>query len=603
MLPWTVQSQIIDDSTKQVYGAYTTLYTTYDQFLNELNEYHEIDTFIHKIHRYNYVERSNHHYQDLGNIGTAMHPVFYSPPTAIGARSGFDAFTPYYQDASNIHFYDTKSPYTLLNINFGGGQRTVTDIIHARNITPYWNAGFQFTSITSQKQIKSVGRNDFQVRSIGYHFHTHYLSPNGKYTGLGYVSRLNHRVREQGGIISDETTPFVDFFDDAADIYLRNAESRDFRLNIFTYNEYNLIKAFQLYHNFEYIGNTNRFTNKPLAGNFPDINYYDRVLISSDSTTDQARISQVINEAGIKGAVGKAFYRFYLKFRNYNFRYNYIPDKFSVFEGYAGYHARFKFDSLHYLRSDGEYLIGGNYKINAVYRNKFFDATFNRTQYDPAVIEQRWFGNHGEWSNNFRATTSDHLSGRINVWFKDRFRISPKLSLTNISRQVYFDEDKTPQQASGAVQLLQPGVEMRLRLTKSIFFEADATYTLKTGTTSEAQNAIRIPDIFVNSSLFYSSELFERRLNLKAGLDLHYKSAWMGYGYDPTLQQFHIQNRFTIPEYPLVDFFINTRVSWATIFLKMENLAQPENSGYLTFYQYRGMPRTFTLGITWAFFD
>lgn len=594
------RAQIIDDSTKQIYGAYTTFYTRYKDYLNNEERQYEIDTLIGNLHNYTFVNKSRNHLQDLGNLGTAMNPVFYTSPDVIGARSGFDAYTPYYHNSDNVRFYDTKSPYSMINANFGGGQRTISDIVYTRNITPYWNAGFKFTNINSQKQVKSQGRNDFQVRSVAYHFHTHYLSPNGRYTGLGYVSRINHRVREQGGIVGDETTPLFEFFDDAADIYLENAESRDFRVNVFTYNQYRLENAFQLYHTFEYIENTNRFTNRPLDR---DINFHDRILISRDSTVDQSKSFDVRNEAGIKGTVGKAYYRLFARARNFRMNYRYIPERFGQFETYAGYHVRMRFDSLHYLRSEGEYLIAGNYKLEAVYRNKFFDAEFRRIQYDPSVIQLRYFGNHGEWSNSFRTVSSDYLAGSVNFWIRDIFRIRPMLSITNVNRQVYWNEDKTPQQASGSAQLLSPGLFLYLRMGDKFFLETEARYTLVTGTTREAADAFRIPEIFANTSLYYTNELFERRLNLKAGIDIHYKSAYQALAYDPVMQQFHLQNWFTVPQYALVDAYVNTRVSWATIFLKMENLAQPENGGYFTFPQYRGIGRTFTLGITWSFFD
>src|SRR5688500_14603409 len=77
-------SRVIDDTTKQVYGPKTSkYYFEKDVFFNRIT-YHPIDTGIRNFHRYNYVQRHNNLYEDLGNIGTAIHPIYYQVPDVIG---------------------------------------------------------------------------------------------------------------------------------------------------------------------------------------------------------------------------------------------------------------------------------------------------------------------------------------------------------------------------------------------------------------------------------------------------------------------------------------------------------------------------------------
>src|SRR5690606_25219450 len=88
-------SQILDDSTQLVYGAYTTYYTTFERIKNNDFRLTKIDTLVENLHNFEFVSR-DYRYQDLGVIGTSMKPVFYEPPKQIGAYAGFTSYEPYY---------------------------------------------------------------------------------------------------------------------------------------------------------------------------------------------------------------------------------------------------------------------------------------------------------------------------------------------------------------------------------------------------------------------------------------------------------------------------------------------------------------------------
>ncbi|MCK5703118.1 MAG: hypothetical protein KAI29_18275, partial [Cyclobacteriaceae bacterium] len=299
------QSKIVDDSTKQVYGPYTTFYQTFDDIKYNRDHLIKVDSTFGNMHRFSVVEKFDNKYQNLGNIGTALRPVFYTPPVSIGIRSGFEAYVPYYITADKIEFFDTKSPYTPLDVVLGGSGRAVTNVKHTRNITPYWNAGFHFRKINADKQIASAGKGDNQTASTAYYLHTDYQSPDGKYHGLASISRINHKVWEQGGITIPEGDPINSYFDDNADVNLENAQSQDFRIGFHIYNHYKVRNEFQLYQSFEYIQNKNFYKDIPLG---PDADFYDQILINLDSTTDQFQTNQLVNEFGLKGDYAKMFY-------------------------------------------------------------------------------------------------------------------------------------------------------------------------------------------------------------------------------------------------------------------------------------------------------
>lgn len=111
-------SRVIDDTTKQVYGPKTSrFYYESDVFLNRMT-YHPIDTVIRNFHKYTYIAWHNNLYQDLGNIGTSITPIFYQTPSLIGATSGFNSYNLYWDD-EQMRYFDTKSPYSNIRGNDG----------------------------------------------------------------------------------------------------------------------------------------------------------------------------------------------------------------------------------------------------------------------------------------------------------------------------------------------------------------------------------------------------------------------------------------------------------------------------------------------------
>jgi hypothetical protein len=592
------QSNIVDDSTVQVYGPYTTLFKTFEEIKYNRDYLHKVDSTIGNMNNFNWVEKYHHKYQNLGNMGTALRPVFYIPPTQIGIRSGFDAYVPYYITADKIEYFDTKSPYTPIELRLGGKGRSLTDIKHSRNITPYWNAGFHFRKINADKQVSSSGKGDNQTTSTAYYLQSDYQSKDGKYRGLGSISRINHKVWEQGGITIPEGDPINSYFDENADVNLDNAQSQDFRVGIHIYNQYKLRNEFQLYQSFEYIQNKNFYTNNPLGA---DEGFYDQILINTDSTTDQFQTSQLVNEFGVKGDYAKMFYSFFAKFRNVKHFSRYLPEKQLFFENSGGFDLRYDFDSLQNIRASGEYIIGGFYRFGGSYFMKFFTVEYWRTQSRPGIIEDTYFGNHFEWHNNFTSPAADLLKGSL--IYKNKFmRVEPFASITNVKNNIYYDYDKTPSQASGSAQLINFGLNLDFSLANKIFWENEAIYTGITGD-EEAVNSFRIPEIFVNSKLYYGGYWFQGKIYIMLGVGAHYKSDYYAPAYNPVMQQFYLQDDFIIPSAPVVDAFVEFQIEHVSVFLKMEYINQPPSNGYFTHPYYIGQPRIFDFGIRWMFFN
>ena len=120
-------AQIIDDSTRLVYGAHTSLFTLESKIRENDSTLQALDSTLINMENFELIKKTSAYYQDLGVNGTAMFPMFYTIPKTIGRRSGFYAYDPYMILSENFRYYNTKSPMLLLNVGFGGNGRSIVD--------------------------------------------------------------------------------------------------------------------------------------------------------------------------------------------------------------------------------------------------------------------------------------------------------------------------------------------------------------------------------------------------------------------------------------------------------------------------------------------
>lgn len=602
-----VQAQILDDSTKNVYGPETTRYFYESSIVQERDTLFTLDTTLVNLHHHFVtVSQYKNRLQDLGNIGTAIRPVFFQAPEIIGLTSGFNAYDYYFVPPESIKYYDSKSPYTQIKALFGGNARSMVDVDFSRNINPRWNLGADFTRITADRQIGATGSpQDRQVFSTAYDIYTHFITPDSSYRIMANVSRMKQEVNESGGIFAAEgdrvegvVIPDSLFSYEDENVWLDDAQSSELRINYHVYHEYKLTNFTGFFHRFDMLKQEVAYNDKL---NENDRTFYGVSYIDSLKTNETNIFRSVANTIGVKGDIGGLFYQLYVKRRDLNFTYKYLPSTGYETENYGGFDISYLQDNLGMVGFFGEYLLGGNYKLGARLTSRWFTGSIQRVRSDAPYIFNRYFGNHHEWNTSFEPMVTDELKGEANVAIGS-FIVKPKVTISNINRYLYFNENKMPSQAGSFAQIFSPGVDFRFSFFRNMNFEASATYTAITG---NAKDYFRIPEIFANASLFYTNFLFKEKLQLRTGLDSHFRTAYFANDYDPVLMQFHLQNNFELPDYYTVDFFVNFKVSSARIFLKLTNLTQLVGltDGYFTTPFYTGQRGVVDFGFSWMFYD
>jgi len=605
------RKKLIDDSTKMVFGPKTTLYFFEEDIKKNRLKKYEVDTLLDNFHYYEPNAKTGWKYQDLGNIGGASQPIFYDIPKIIGTTSGFHVYDLYHHSTENNRYFDTKSPYTNMAAFFGGGNRNMLDIDFSRNVDPNWNLGLNFHTIKARKTLNPNARDDHFADQTSYAFHTNYKTKDEKYLLLFTFSRMRHLVREQGGIIpqSVDSTSLPFAYQDSK-VWLRNSRAIDLRQDYRLYHQYALLKGLQLYHIIDKKKQSVKFLTNLSTSDAEFFEFFDQKnysvderppFFSTDSTKNFTHFSSWTNEAGVKGDLGLFYFNAFAKFRSGRLTGYYFDRKFPFNEFYLGGNLRGDLNEKWSFEGDVEYLLPGAFKIQSQFISPFLEAVYTKSVYKPTAMQQLYRGNHHQWENDFSNIGSDEIKGFLKADFK-HFKFRPGLSLTRINNFVYFNEFQQAAQADEQIFMLMPSLNASFNVSKKLFWEAEVIYTLKSG---EAAEFMRIPDVFVNSRMYFESPLFDDNLYIQIGLNGRYRSDNFANAYSPAIQQFYLQNQFNVYGYPVIDFFLNARINRTKILVRYNHINQNllSRPGYYITPDYTGLQGKLDIGISWPLFD
>ena len=597
-----------DVKDEQKYGPANTRYTYEENFKFNTLIFTNPDSLPYNLHRFSDLERSNYTIQNLGNLGTAQRSLFFEPNKNIGKRSGFNAFDAFYTSPDKIRYFDTRSPYTDVYAAFGGGGRAFTKVLFTLNDSIQFNIGFNINSIRADKQLAFLQRGDRNVQGTDWNVFG-FLRPlkAPRYLLLFNLTNMNHEVTEQGGILDTYLQPsapndslsFFDYVDE--DVLLNEAQSIEKRSGFHIYQQYDLDSIFQVYHTMSYQQQLVRFQDAYDLSSSDSLFYRptstDQVM---ENVIERTRFTSLVNELGLKGLTKKFAYTVFYKnriVRNDNVQ---LETKFEEVEHYLGGTLRQQLTPKIFLNATGSYLIGGNYYLEGEFSSDFFEATFTRVNRQPSFLQSRFTGQQDSWDNSFNNEISDNLTGRVKLG-NARYRFEPFARLHRISDYLYFDTDLRPAQANSDVLQTTIGADFNLKISPKWMWSNTLYYNNVSGGSA---NVFRIPELMALSQIAYRNELFDGRMAIQVGADVHYRSRFTGYGYNPMIQQFHLQNDFENPEALKVDVFLNFKVEHFLLFLKSSNFTQNFfTDGYFITPRYTGPRRTIDVGVRWLFFD
>ena len=611
---WKVSAQLTDDSSKLVYNANTTRIIYEADIKNNVEIDRHPDTTLYNLEKYAQLDRDARMYQNLGNNGTAMFPLFYPVANQIGRTSGLSAYDNYMVTPSKIQYFDTKSPYMDLYVTFAGSGRSVVDFKFSRNVNKDWNFGFDVYRITSDKQIGKSGAQDRNVIGTVLDVYTCYKHPEKPYSAMLSFTSMSFNIEETGGVYVADLANAAgdDLFEYAdSDIQLNDAVSNDKRLNLHLYHQYEWQKQFQFYHQADFITQkdyykdfgTARSSESTSYNNYGD--FYDDFLIAPDSTYERFNWSEFKNEVGIKGDLANLFYRLYLKRRDIDFDYLYSDPTDHFGEIFLGGYTRFDWKDKFNVEGQAEFLQSGEYQLHAQLNSDLIFGSYKTVRSKPSFIAETYYGNHHEWYNSYNSMFSNEIKGGVQLNL-DWLKIRPQGRILTVDQFTYFDENKTSQQSSQIAVLTSLGGDFNLKLTtnkefnKAFILENEVYFTTLGG---DGAAYMTVPKLFYNGKLYWNGMWFKNTMGVQVGFNIHAKTKYYAMGYAPEIQQFYLQSEFPIDEFYTLDFFVNMQVNNLSAFVKITHINQQQDDGYFITPYYPGVKQTIDFGARWLFYD
>ena len=659
LLATAARAQVVDDSTRIMYGPKTTRVVFESEVLRDSTSGVPVDTTLTKWPQQRFWVHDTTFQQDLGAVGSASRPLLYQPNLELGARYGRNAFDRYAHNARTVPYYDSRSPYSFFRFIQSGAGEQVFEISYSRSLKKNFSIGVDYERIASNKILAARSSRDALVEHSNILLFGRFQTDNERYHLLFNISNARHRGIEQGGI-----RPIINFKADGATIdparselgpadlfkyaqqqvYLTTAINYEDRDELYFTHTYRLLgRGLTVYHSFDYKRQYNSYADLALKSPLDPSFFYPRVLGSRGATIDRSQFSQVENTVGVLGRTAAVEYRLYARDRVASLTSSTLADsatatKLTLGPGaptrnfhqfFVGGTAAFNYRTIYAVETAGEaYLLplsglsSDSYALEYWLRGRVRTGPLSAealiNSYSPTLTQQEFIGNHYRWSHwsgeyknpitnttdgKFGNTSTQQLTGRLQLKLpavlalrEQRFEASA--SLVNIKNLLFYGENGLSTQSDANNQLIIAAARHRARLGR-FGIDNQATYT-RGGDVS----GLRIPALVTESRLYYEAYIFRKAMFSQTGLELYAQSAYRAFGYSPSTQQFYQQNAFKIGAYPIVNAFFSADIKTVSVFLKVAYLNQNlGRDGYFATPYYSGYPRRFQFGVRWNFFD
>ncbi len=595
---------LLNPEEKKGYGPQSTRFTYEENFKFNDIVFFSPDTLPENIHRFNDLAQQDFLIQNLGNIGTALRSLPWDPSIQTGVASGYSAFDEFYTTSDEIRYFDTRSPYTEIKADFGGGGRAKTSVLFTFNDSINFNIGASYKSIRADKQLAYLQRGDRHVKSTDWNVFG-FLRPKKlpKYLLLFNMTQFVHEVDEQGGIVDAAAVrpDTTDWEYRLENVILDDATSSDKRGGVHIYQQFDLDSIFQLYHSGSYNQQLVRYYDEYDLSTSDSLLYTTGTTgLASDTINERTTFTEILNEVGFKGRTKKFSYTLNYKNRLLTNSVARTGQKMKETENFLGGTLRQQITPKIFLKASGEYSFLGNYSLVGNFASSFFVAEYKRVSRRPTFLERAYTGQQQVWENSFSNEVSDNFFGEIRVK-SGRLEVQPFTRFNIITNHIFFNEQKRPEQAGSEIVILTPGVNLRYQAGPRLTFKNSTYYTSVSGGSAEKYV---MPEWINTFQVAYRNSLFEGKMQIQTGIDVHYRSSYFAKGYDPVTQQYHLQTVDKLDDMVQADLFFNFKVRSFRVFAKFNHINQGLLSdGYYITPWYPGMRSTIDLGIHWLFFD
>ncbi len=530
----------------------------------------------------------------------------------------------YYYSPDRLEFYNTTTPYTLLDFsqseNKSKNNETRFNVIHSRNINPFWNFTFK------TRQEKSAGQyNAQESKNSATTLYTTYNRDNWNVYG-GFLSNKIENG-ENGGIVSDSllengstpnfwATRLVESQSNFG--YTSYFGTGEYRIGKWTEND-----SIDIFHpvlgviySFQYDRNKQEFTDKEDIDN----DFFENTYYGDAYTKDSIRFNRLSNVVQLKQyeSAQKKYTFGKRAFLGHEISRGSMPGtqvndsthirssvKYSnlyVGGGIFREKGRFwtwNFDGRVFLagRSAGQFDINGEIQKPFVFGGdsaafiKFYGTIENRV----ADYFQEYFrSNHYRWDNNFDMEQRMTLGGTLKLP-KRHFEVGANYAIIN--NFVYTDTLGIPNQTTNELLVLSAWLDKDFVL-RNLHFRTRLLWQSVSDDTY-----LHLPDMSAFVSTYYQF-VISKVLFTQLGADARYNTMYYADAYAPSTGLFYLQNEKQYGNYPYIDVYASVRLKRTRVFFKWMNIGTNFLSGtYMTTPHYPMNRATFRLGVSWSFYD
>lgn len=209
---------------------------------------------------------------------------------------------------------------------------------------------------------------------------------------------------------------------------------------------------------------------------------------------------------------------------------------------------------------------------------------------------EHYISNHFQWENNFDKELQTYIGGSIELPKRD---IKLGLQIANNTNYLYFNSLAMPTQAAGSVQVIALDASVNFHLGSHFVLENKGVYQV-----SSKQEIIPLPDLALYNNLYFHTELFHV-LKTQIGVSSRYHTAYYAPAYMPATGQFYVQTSTKVGNYPLLSAYANFHLKKTRFFIEYYHMNQSfmPNQDYFSMPNYPLNPTTLKWGLSWNFYD
>lgn len=560
-----------------------------------------------------------------------------------GWDPGFHAYDIYKLKIENVRFFNTTRPYTELNYLLGTRAEQIIEVLHTQNITPGWNASFNYKVISSPGFFKNQKSNH-----NNYLFTSWYQSKAKRYNNYFIFLANSLKGSENGGFRTPSQLTDPDYKDRfQLDTWLGGDQpysANSFKTSISTGNQYNEL-TFLMRQQYDLGRKDSLVTDSTVIPLF-----YPRVRF--EHTFSYNTYKYEFHDY-LTGGINRPDSNYYLSFYNYNihaedsFRlrdtWKEIFNDFSIYQfpdannlqqfiklGASMQNLNGRFSkgstSIYNLIAHAEYRNRTrDRKWDIVANGKLYLAGFNAGDYQAHISLQRLIGkklgylqlgfeNVNRSPSFIYNTSSSFYLDTIKNFNKEnslRFFASYnnpalKLMLTGnyylVSNFMYLSGYYKLQQESTIFNLLQLALHKSFKIGRHWYWYTDIYAQQKAGDVD-----LNVPLVFTRNRLAFEGVFF-KNLNIATGVEVRYNTPYKVDAYSPVLGRFMYQDSITIKNRPDIRLYLNFRIRSFKLFFSAANLNTISFSNGFSFtennipapnYAYPGLHLRF--GIYWNF--